>query len=142
MATRSTISLKNGNKVQTIYCHWDGYIGHNGYLLQTVYNTTEKILALLNLGSLSRLSKELYPDGKRPHNFDNKQDGVTVAYGRDRGEINTGAKTYYDALPEAEYQEYNYIFCSQTGKWSVRLYGEDYDLAELVAQLQPDDIRV
>ena len=31
MATRSTIAMEQPDgRVMQIYCHWDGYLGHNG----------------------------------------------------------------------------------------------------------------
>lgn len=90
MATRSTISAKIGNVVKSIYCHFDGYPDHNGKILFEHYNTQEKVKALLNLGDLSSLAPSVAcPEG---HSFEYKIPGYCVAYGRDRGEVNTQAK--------------------------------------------------
>ncbi len=35
MATRSTIALEFADgTVEQVYCHWDGYLDHNGALLR------------------------------------------------------------------------------------------------------------
>lgn len=117
MATRSTISLettdKNGIKtIKTIYCHWDGYLSHNGVILKECYNTIERVEKLLELGDLSILGQELAID--EYHTFDKPVRGVCVAYGRDRGEENTNysvCNSYEDMRKE----EYNYIF--KDNKW-------------------------
>ena len=86
MSTRSYIAKQIGdNKYRTIYCHSDGYLTYNGAMLLDHYNSPEKLDELLRLGDLSCLGVNINPDPSRPHSFDHKkrQDGVTVAYGRD-----------------------------------------------------------
>ncbi len=58
------------------------------------YNTPEMVDKLLDLGDISVLNKKLDPDPNMPHGFDYKdrQEDVTVAYGRDRGEKETQAR--------------------------------------------------
>ena len=34
MGTRSRIGVMHGDKVKSVYCHWDGYLEHNGQILQ------------------------------------------------------------------------------------------------------------
>ena len=39
MATRSTIALEFADgTVEQVYCHWDGYLAHNGQLLLKHYS--------------------------------------------------------------------------------------------------------
>jgi len=114
MSTRSTISIQTpeGN-IRSIYCHYDGYLSDVGALLHTYYNTEEKVNALIDLGSLSSLCEKLTPDPTLPHSFDAPQEGVTVAYHRERGEA-----LHIDRLisiHEINSQEYNYIF--KEGAW-------------------------
>src|SRR5690554_3636984 len=91
MATRSTITVRTGeNERKEIYCHWDGYPEHNGVLLLEHYNTQEKAEKLIELGNLSSLGEFLEPKSKT-HTFNNPEENVCVAYGRDRGENNTEA---------------------------------------------------
>lgn len=57
MGTRSDIIVQHPKTKDfaSIYCHWDGYISHHGPILLTHYDTIEKVVALVSLGSLSEL---------------------------------------------------------------------------------------
>lgn len=60
MATRSLIgSIQNNGTVKTIYCHWDGYPGHNGEMLLNHYNTPSKVEELIEQGDLSSLEYDI-----------------------------------------------------------------------------------
>ena len=62
MSTRSLIALKQTDgTVKSIYCHWDGYVSHNGRLLIEHYATPETIEELLALGPLSALREHPAP---------------------------------------------------------------------------------
>ena len=54
MATRSRIGLelKNGS-ILSVYHHWDGYPEWLGRILQTHYNTREKVAELIDGGDMS-----------------------------------------------------------------------------------------
>lgn len=82
MSTRSYI----GNYRGYIYCHWDGYPEHNGEILKKYYKDPKKVDELISLGDISSLAENINPDPSKPHNFDNDQENVVVAYHRDRGE--------------------------------------------------------
>jgi hypothetical protein len=127
MATRSTIAIQNADgSVTGIYCHWDGYFGHNGRILQEHYNTEERVRELLALGHLSSLGEEL---GEK-HPFDTyripeeKQDprwkNWCKAFGRDRDEKGQGARTEvsWRAWLTEQRQQYNYLFVPGSG-WAV-----------------------
>ena len=44
MATRSTIAMKTDEgRIRSIYCHWDGYVGYNGKMLDGEYKTLDKV---------------------------------------------------------------------------------------------------
>lgn len=120
MSTRSTISIQLENDLyKTIYCHHDGYLTHNGALLLDHYNSREKVEKLLELGDLSCLASQINPDPTKPHSFeyDQRQYGVCVAYGRDRGESNVEAKVMsLKELFEETWIEYFYIF-TKDNKW-------------------------
>lgn len=117
MSTRSFIAKQIGeNKFRTIYCHSDGYLTYNGAMLLDHYNTPEKLDALLNLGDISYLAPKIDPDPDSPHSFDNgkRQEGVVLAYGRDRGEKGTEAKEYTleQLTDEDNWTEYVYFLDS------------------------------
>ena len=57
MATRSTIALEFADgTVGQVYCHWDGYLAHNGKMLQEHYSDPFKLRDLIDLGDLSTLA--------------------------------------------------------------------------------------
>lgn len=119
MATRSTIAvLKHDGSVMQIYSHWDGYPSHNGMLLKNHYNTQELAESLIAGGDISVLDKSIeLVDG---HTFDNRVDGHTLYYKRDRGESNVDAKkfdNYVAFLKLMMKEEYNYIFID--GQWKL-----------------------
>lgn len=111
MSTNSTIGIKrlNGSE-KRIYCHYDGYVEHNGVLLQLCYDTPEKIEKLLELGNLSSLGECLLADKKHTD--------VCVAYHRDHGESLEDATNYGE-------QEFNYTFDENIGAWIVEQYSYD-----------------
>ena len=85
MATRSNIAYRTPEgTIRSIYCHWDGYPAHNGEMLVRYYQEARKIAQLIELGSISSLNENLHAKGK--HNFDKPEEGVVIAYHRDRGE--------------------------------------------------------
>ena len=56
MATRSTIALEFADgTVQQVYCHWDGYLEHNGKLLQEHYSNPFILRDLIDQGAISSL---------------------------------------------------------------------------------------
>jgi hypothetical protein len=114
MGTRSTISIENEDGTcTTVYCHWDGYPDHHGPILLGAYDTADKVRALLAPGDMSQLD---WSPGEK-HDFNNCPSGQCNYYGRDRGEIGTGQRTY--ATRKAiEGEEYNYLFACD-GVWYV-----------------------
>src|SRR5208283_2906384 len=87
MSTRSRIAIMNDDKtIKSVYCHSDGYLSWNGKILLQHYQDEDKIKALINLGDLSSLSESI--ECPKGHSFDNRVEGYTIAYMRDRGEIN------------------------------------------------------
>lgn len=146
MATRSTIAMEQPDgRVMQIYCHWDGYLDHNGELLQAHYRDRAKVLALMLLGSISSLRPEI----GEAHDFDARYDDQdprsdwTVAYGRDRGESDVDAhvfKDFEDYKQNHQYEEYEYVFRSDD-QWYVCQYGRGYqrlDVAMLEAKSAED----
>ena len=116
MSTNSTINIQNADgTVDSIYCHWDGYLENNGKILQEFYNTEAKVRELLAPGDLSQLGIEV---GSK-HDFEER--GVTSCkyYGRDRGESNVEMQTLGSADMVKGCQQYNYLF--RDGSWTVNM---------------------
>ena len=135
MATRSTIALEYADgTVDQIYCHWDGYLSHNGELLRRHYQDPFKLQKMMQLGDLS----SLHPELGEQHDFDDRAacEGQCTFYGRDRGEKGVEAKRFRDFEDYKEnhqYEEYEYIL-RRDGEWYVSQYGRPYELlAEALA---------
>lgn len=91
MGTRSDIIVQRADgKWARIYCHWDGYLEHNGKILAESYADQAKAEELVSHGDLSSLAHHCSkPPG---HTFDKRVEGYCVYYGRDRGESGTEPK--------------------------------------------------
>ena len=136
MGTRSTIAIQNADGTVTgIYCHWDGYLSHNGQILQDHYTDEAKVRELIALGDISSLGETI---GVKT-DFDNGAKGQCLAYGRDRGEKNVDAATFasHAELVENYGQEYDYLFTPGKG-WTVRYFSgwenAEQSLAEALAK--------
>ena len=137
MATRSTISIENlDGTVYTCYCHWDGYISHNGVILQKYYNTREAVEKLLSNGDISVLRSKV---SDTPVSFEDKEYTTYYAY---RGEALTEARGYTDFddyEKNHQQEEYSYLF-TKDNVWSVLPYGKDwYDLEYVIKTEQYKD---
>ena len=87
MSTHSTIAkLDNDGIFRAVYCHSDGYLRHNGEILNKYYTDEDKVSDLIKQGDISVLNKTI---GKKlPFNdymlfHENEQSRF---YHRDRGE--------------------------------------------------------
>lgn len=130
MGTRSDIIVHRADgKWARIYCHWDGYLSHNGRLLFDHYTSQAQAEALVALGDLSSLGSVIgvkHPfdrpsiSNKKAHAaFAKKFGGMCVAYGRDRGETECEARigdTLQEVWPEEDtWTEFTYVW--DEGKW-------------------------
>ena len=99
MSTRSHIGIWNEDgSLDVIYCHWDGYPPYNGAVFLHHYQDPEKIRELIALGDISSLAESVKPvEGE--HTFESPQEGVVVAYGRDRHEDGVDTK-HFDTLED------------------------------------------
>ena len=131
MSTRSLIGIALDDvTVRCVYCHWDGYLAHNGRVLLQHYADRAKVEALIALGDLSSLQAGL---GEK-HDFNwlhtvvgentrtDPRAEMTTAYGRDRGDQNVGPHI----ISTAEFYaganfvgiEYSYLY-GLDGAWTV-----------------------
>lgn len=95
MGTRSDIIVHRADgKWHRIYCHWDGYLSHNGKILFDAYTDQKHADALVALGNLSVLGPKIgtkHPFDKPDFNtpayavHEKKYDGMCTSYIRDRG---------------------------------------------------------
>lgn len=135
MGTRSAIGIKHGDVVKAVYCHWDGYLEHNGLLLAKFYNDSIKVNKLISMGDLSSLGASI---GEQ-QNFNDYREVDTLEetwckfYKRDRGEENVDFKTFEsedDYLSNFDMGvEFHYLF--KDGKWYYSDYGNDFKELEI-----------
>ena len=140
MGTRSTIIQKiDSDTYRSIYCHWDGYLSHNGRILLKHYQDPEKVSKLLLLGSLSSLREEVdIPKGKI-HTYESRQEGITVSYHRDRGE-EWEHTSYIDktTLKESIDEYYSYLYFD--GDWYIQKSTVEEDSLEEDSSINMNDI--
>jgi hypothetical protein len=116
----------HGDKVKSIYCHWDGYLEHNGAILQEHYDSA-KANHLVALGDMSSLQADI---GEK-HAF-SKHDKITgieyrehndewcTFYGRDRGEKDVAHKvnhTFAEFLEQCDLCGAEYYYIMENGQW-------------------------
>ena len=121
MGTRSAIGYKTPQgKIRAKYSHYDGYPAYTGAMLQEHYTQARKIAQMVELGDQSFLEKEIFPKGE--HSFDNPEQGVTIFYGRDRGETGVEAKEFDTVAEFVEYYDgagCEYFYLHTPGGWVV-----------------------
>lgn len=130
MSTRSYIAeeLPDG-KFKVVYCHFDGYIEHNGDILVNHYQDREKVEKLLSLGDLSSLGKDIDPNPNLPHSidYDKQQKDVCVFYNRDGGGKESECKAKILTMEEMfdnDWIEYFYIF-TLANEWKYYDYEQN-----------------
>ena len=91
MGTRSRIAVMHGDVCKSVYCHWDGYLEHNGAILQEHYDSA-KANQLVALGDISSLGPNIGEQHPFSPHFDEgskeaydaaKDAGYTTFYGRE-----------------------------------------------------------
>ena len=139
MGTRSRIGVMHGDKLKSVYCHWDGYLQHNGLILQNHYDSA-KANHLVSLGYISSLREEIgvehpfsqydvTPNLSQAEYYE-KYDKMTTFYGRDRKETDTDFtvdQTFEEFLSK-DY-DYEYYYIMRDGVWYV---GVAYDVDGMV----------
>lgn len=136
MSTRSSISVKIGDIIKNIYCHYDGYPSHVGKILLEHYNSQKLAEKVVSLGDLSALYQSM--DCPKWHNFDHPIKGFSIAYCRDRGcpEERTKARIFdniQDALKNND-QDFNYFWDGERWLVDVNLGIFEELTAEIVAE--------
>ena len=161
MGTRSMIAIENPHSkaIKAIYCHWDGYLQHNGSILNKHYSDSPKVNNLIALGDLSSLR----PNIGVKHEFSTigmtkeeqeahealHADSCTF-YTRDRGE--NAPYKFFPTIKEAQayydgsWCEYFYLFKyddnMESGKWYYRTRenGRWKRLATAMKKFKPEEV--
>ena len=139
--TRSQVGkIDKAGKITSVYVHWDGY-PENMVPLVKRYDK-KKLDQLLKLGKagISYLDKEI---GDKPMDFSNPDKGITLFYGRDRGEKgNMEAKgdtknlvKYLKDVSNKAGAEYVYLYDEKDGKWYMADTYEDKELKPVTESL-------
>ena len=152
MGTRSRIAVMHGEVCKSVYCHWDGYLEHNGAILLEHYDSS-KANELVSLGDMSALRPEI----GTPHAFSQFEleemdreefvrttENMCTFYGRDRGEENVGwkvAHTFEEFFEQVENGGGEWYYVMQDGAWycgntyesDARFYKKLVLLAEAIA---------
>lgn len=116
MGTRSTIALEFADgTVQQVYCHWDGYLAHNGKILAEHYMDPFKVRALVDLGGFSSL--EVSPESTADTAYTQRGEDLDINKYKNTDE-------YFDC---SQQEEYDYILRNVNGvaTWFVRFYATD-----------------
>jgi len=143
MGTRSRIGVMHGDNVKSIYCHWDGYLGFNGQILQEHYDSS-KANNLVALGDLSSLRANIGEEhafsqfelpAEEVEAYKTLTENWCTFYGRDRGEKGTEwkvATTFDEFLEQAEGCGAEYYYIMKDGVWYV---GDTYESTPLSKKL-------
>jgi hypothetical protein len=125
MGTRSRIGVMHGNKVKSIYCHWNGYLEGVGATLLKHYDSA-RANHLVALGDMSSLQAEI---GEKhafsKHDVPNIEvrvhnDEWCTFYGRDRGEKDVAHKvnhTFAEFLEQCDLCGAEYYYIMENGQW-------------------------
>jgi hypothetical protein len=127
MGTHSRIGVMHGDKVKSVYCHWDGYLEHNGQVLEQYYDSA-KANNLVALGDMSTLRPQIgekhafsqfdLPPEEVEAYKELTRDWCTF-YGRDRGEVSVWkvANTFEEFLEQADGCGAEYYYIMKDGVW-------------------------
>jgi hypothetical protein len=126
----------HGDNVKSVYCHWDGYLEHNGAILQEHYDSV-KANQLVALGDLSSLKPEIgiqhafgyHGTEISAEDYETQFGNMCTFYGRDRGEKGTEWKThtnFVDFFAEVEGSWCEWYYIMRDGVWYVgNIYEKD-----------------
>ena len=135
MATRSRIGIElPDHSVVSAYCHWDGYVEHNGKILVEYYQNREDVQDLIDGGSMSTLrtrgtwddssplrdeSGEYICDAAGYLKYENDREPQPL-YHSERGDGEEPTHTSFDEFVSGNLggEEYAYLF-DLNGNWKA-----------------------
>ena len=155
MGTRSTIALEYADgTVEQVYCHWDGYLAHNGQILLKHYSNPFILRDLIDLGDVSSLKSTVGTKHAFSHfelraeevaEYKVLTENMTTFYGRDRGETGADKKSFVDFqdyLAHHQYEEYDYILRNVNGKATWFVSDHDGAYVELEQAIMDEQDRI
>jgi hypothetical protein len=118
----------HGDKCKSVYCHWDGYLSHNGRILQEHYDSS-KANHLVALGDISSLGKEIGEKhafsqfelrAEEVQAYKELTENWTTFYGRDREEKDVDfqvSQSFDEFLELVEGTGAEYFYIMRDGVW-------------------------
>jgi len=131
MSTRSRIGIElTDGSILSAYHHWDGYPEWLGRILNTHYNTKEKVAELIDGGDMSCC----WTDERWVSYGSYKDDEYGPQYYSDRGEdcpprLDADMDEFF-----SDNEEYSYIF--RNGNWYA------YDMHQFEPQVAPEPVEI
>ena len=126
MSTNSNIALEvRPGIVKSIYCHWDGYLSHNGKILLTYWNDRDKLMTMIDEGDASKIAENLGTQ----HHFDFCPKDECNFYKRDRKDY----KPHYNA-DEFELKDFEdhaleyFYYLDLDNNWHVSKFSGPFQL--------------
>ena len=111
MATRSNIGMiTKERKVVVAYCHWDGYLRHNGQILLDNYKNGGQVYDLVSRGNISLLGESI----DETRYFD---DGIDVDW-------YNSLEEYTDSMKDDIFIEYIYLWDCALKCWVYKKIGD------------------
>ena len=143
MGTRSRIAVMHGTVCKSVYCHWDGYLEHNGAILLEHYDSS-KANQLVSMGDLSSLRPEIgvkHPfsclDPEAGSNYEELYGNMCTFYDRDRGETEctwSVDHSFENFLDRAKGGGAEFYYIMKDDVWYV---GDTYSSTSLSNKLTP-----
>jgi hypothetical protein len=129
MGTRSAIAVAHGDVIKAVYCHWDGYLEHNGRILQAHY-PSHLANQLVSMGDISSLRPEIgekhaFSPAIAKMSIDEYNalyGNMTTFYARDRGEDGADWSVFNsreDFVSEMGHRGCVYLYLMDGGVWYV-----------------------
>lgn len=152
MSTRGNIGIKENGKYTCIYNQYDSYIDGLGIILYQHYKDVNKVKELIALGDTSSVGATVEEGGSksyREHLDKPISQRGTVSYFRD---INRwkDCNEYYEwdkikpfeteNLEDVLEQSYTYIFDTDTNKWYVAYWNDNYTIRDLEKVLHSKEL--
>jgi len=131
MGTRSTIAMEFADgTVEQVYCHWDGYLEHNGKILRDHYMNPFKVKKLVALGGFSSLSETV--EGTASTAYTQRGEDISIEKFKD----------YEDYAKNHQYEEYDYILRQVDGKAVWFVSDHDGAFVELEQAIMDEEDRI
>lgn len=105
MSTNCLIAIENTDgSVESVYCHWDGYVSYNGNILHNYYDSKTKVRGLIDGGNMSTL-------GSTADNCE--------FYDNEPAEKFASVREFVDTVRSSDYSSIEFAYIYTNGAWMV-----------------------